>query len=294
MTETVCGYGATRDEVLVAYLYGDIAADARVEFIRHLNGCAACRSELEALGAVRTELQRWAPPDAGITFVASRQSPGTRPPATDPPITSPPVTSRPVSGPRLTTPPAGSPAAASRSRWREIPMWAQVAAAMVFIGIAANIANLDITYNREGLAVRTGWALNAGSTPSAAVTTGAVPDTSSSPVATQAELAALAEQLRAELRPPAPAAPAAAVAARAGEEEIVRRVRALIRDSEQRQQRELALRIAEVAQDAQAQRQADLVRIDRTLGALQSTTGSAVRRQEQLLNNLAVRVSQRR
>jgi Putative zinc-finger len=289
MTETVCGYGATRDEVLVAYLYGDIAADARVEFIRHLNGCAACRRELEALGAVRTELQRWAPPDADMTFVADRRSPGARPP-----VARPPVTRGPVSGPRLSVPPVGTPAVASRSGWREIPIWAQVAVALVFIGIAANIANLDVTYNREGLAVRTGRAVNAGPTPSAAVTTGAMPDTPSSPVATQAELAALGEQLRAELRASAGAARADAVPARAREEEIVRRVRALIRDSEQRQQRELALRIAEVAQDAQAQRQADLVRIDRTLGALQSTTGSAVRRQEQLLNNLAVRVSQRR
>jgi hypothetical protein len=292
MTETVCGYGATRDEVLVAYLYGDIAADARAEFIRHLNGCAACRRELEALGAVRTELQRWAPPDAE-TFVANRRSPGARSVA-GPPVARLPVTRGPVSGPRLSVPPVGAPALASRSGWREIPIWAQVAVALVFIGIAANIANLDITYNREGFAVRTGRAVNAGSTPSAAVTTGAMPDTPSSPVATQAELAALGEQLRAELRASAGAARAAAVPARASEEEIVRRVRALIRDSEQRQQRELALRIAEVAQDAQAQRQADLVRIDRTLGALQSTTGSAVRRQEQLLNHLAVRVSQRR
>jgi hypothetical protein len=67
----------------------------------------------------------------------------------------------------------------------------------------------------------------------------------------------------------------------------------MIRDSEQRQQRELALRIAEEARDRQMQRQADLVKIDRTLGVLSNNTGMAVRRQEQLLNNLAVRVSQR-
>jgi hypothetical protein len=76
-------------------------------------------------------------------------------------------------------------------------------------------------------------------------------------------------------------------------DEVIRRFRTLVRDSEQRQQRELALRVAEVARDVQAQRQADLVRIDRTLGVLQNNTGIAVRRQEQLLNSLAVRVSQR-
>jgi hypothetical protein len=154
---------------------------------------------------------------------------------------------------------------------------------MLFMGIAAGIANLQVTYTREGFAVRTGWSAPAE----------ALPDRSSAPFATEAALAALAEQLRTELRPPAPTAIGPA-ASPAHDEEIVRRVRALIRDSEQRQQRELALRVAEVAQDAQAQRQTDLVRIDRTLGLLQSTTGTAVRRQEQLLNNLAVRVSQRR
>jgi putative zinc finger protein len=264
MSETVCGYGATRDEVLVAYLYGDIAADARAAFTRHLSGCAACRRELDALGAVRTELQRWAPPDAGIL------------------VANPRVDSR-------------QPVVASRSGWRDIPVWAQVAAAMLFMGIAAGIANLHVTYNREGFAVRTGWASSADATGSASVPAGALRDGSSAPLATQAALAALAQQLRAEFRSPAPTSIAAAQApARASDEEIVRRVRSLIRDSEQRQQRELALRVAEVAQDAQAQRQADLIRIDRTLGALQSTTGIAVRRQEQLLNNLAVRVSQRR
>jgi hypothetical protein len=77
------------------------------------------------------------------------------------------------------------------------------------------------------------------------------------------------------------------------DDELLRRVRSLIHESEQRQQRELALRVAEVARDVQAQRQADLMRIDRTLGVLQNSTGLAVRRQEQLLNSLAVRVSQR-
>ena len=79
----------------------------------------------------------------------------------------------------------------------------------------------------------------------------------------------------------------------AGADGVMRRVRTLLHDSEQRQQRELALRVAEVARDVQAQRQSDLVRIDRTLGVPQNNTGLAVRRQEQLLNSLAVRVSQR-
>jgi hypothetical protein len=71
-------------------------------------------------------------------------------------------------------------------------------------------------------------------------------------------------------------------------------VRGLLQESERRQQRELALRVAELARDAQAQRQADLVRIDRSLGIMQSRTGVEVMRTQQQLNTLAQRVSQQR
>ena len=85
----------------------------------------------------------------------------------------------------------------------------------------------------------------------------------------------------------------AAVSLSADDEALVKRVRALIQESERRQQRELALRVAEVARDAQTQRQADLVKIDRSLGLIQSRTGVEVMRTQQQLNNLAQRVSQR-
>jgi hypothetical protein len=74
----------------------------------------------------------------------------------------------------------------------------------------------------------------------------------------------------------------------------MKRVRSLLQESERRQQRELALRVAEVAQDAQAQRQADLMKIDRSLGLIQSRTGVEVMRTQQQLNTLAQRVSQQR
>ena len=79
----------------------------------------------------------------------------------------------------------------------------------------------------------------------------------------------------------------------ADDDALLKRVRALIQESERRQQRELALRVAEVARDAQTQRQADLVKIDRSLGLIQSRTGVEVMRTQQQLNSLAQRVSQR-
>jgi hypothetical protein len=66
----------------------------------------------------------------------------------------------------------------------------------------------------------------------------------------------------------------------------------MIQESEQRQQRELALRTAEVVRDFDAQRSVDLTRIERTLGQMDGTTGVEVEQQRQMLNYL-MRVSQR-
>ena len=54
----------------------------------------------------------------------------------------------------------------------------------------------------------------------------------------------------------------------------MRRVRALLEESEKRQQRELALRVAEVLRDVNAQRQADLMKIDRSLAGCRTISAS--------------------
>ena len=73
----------------------------------------------------------------------------------------------------------------------------------------------------------------------------------------------------------------------------VRRVRQLVQDSERRQESELALRVAEAVRELQMQRQADLVKIDRTLGLMQNRTGIEVMRTQRQMNTLAQQVSQR-
>jgi hypothetical protein len=316
MTDTFCGYDGERDEVIVAYVYGELAANERAAFTRHLTRCLVCQREIEALGDLRVELAEWSAPAIGRSLVGD--------------IVSRTVTSadsnvvghvvgnvgnvvghivprraagserslRTVEGVDAGASPAAlivSAESGRRTVWRDLPAWAQFAAAMLFLGASAGIANLEVTYDHNGLLVRTGWSHGA-SVQSPAIVAAAPP-------VTAAELAAVSDQLRSELRAElqshlqttvAATAPAAAGKLSKGDQdEMIRQVRALLKDSEQRQQRELALRVAELGQDAQTQRQADLVRIDRTLGALQSTTGTAVRRQEQLLNNLYVRVSQR-
>src|SRR5215217_3123985 len=63
MNETFCSYDGSRDEVLVAYLYDDIDREEREAFERHLPGCVACRTDLDALAGVRSGLTAWATPD---------------------------------------------------------------------------------------------------------------------------------------------------------------------------------------------------------------------------------------
>ena len=78
----------------------------------------------------------------------------------------------------------------------------------------------------------------------------------------------------------------------AADAQLLSRVRQMIDESEQRQQRELALRAAELVKDFDAQRSDDMVRVERALGQMDGTTGAEVAQQRQVLNYL-MRVSQR-
>lgn len=263
MTDMRCGYAGDRDETLIAYLYDDIDPAARGVFDAHLAGCEHCRAELEALGGVRTTLARWNPPEPKSLAAANPQS----------------ATRNPQS-------------------WRTIPAWAQVAAALLFLGVSAGIANLDVRYDRDGLAIRTGWskpAAQSAQRPAATEQIGVASQSGGgqgfSP-ASKADLEALERQLRTELRSLA-ATPAVAVTRPAASDaEILRKVRALIDDTERRQQRELALRLAQAITDVNAQRQADLRKIDVSLNGVQNSLGVEVLKQRQSLNYL-MRVNQR-
>jgi Putative zinc-finger len=258
MNENFCTYVGKRDEILMAYLYDEIGADDRASFDRHLIACAPCRAELDALGGVRSELSRWTPPEPGrVAFSVA------------------PMGGRKSLGAAI----------------REMPAWAQVVAATLFLGVAASLANVEVTYVGGGLTVRTGWrhpAANAGTGVPAAA---ALNPAAASPAPWRSDLAAVEQDMRKELD--ARRAAPSTVSASSSEEAVIRRVRQLIQESERRQESELALRVGEVARDMQSQRQADLVKIDRTLGVIQSRTGMEVMRTQRQVNSLALQVSQR-
>jgi hypothetical protein len=298
MTEFSCGYGDDRDGAIVAFLYddGDGSPSERARFETHLQTCARCRTDVAALRGVRAQLARWAPPEPSFAVI-SRQ---------------PSVVSHQSSAVNRQSA-VGNPQSAIRNPqwWLDIPAWAQVAAALLFLGVSAGVANLDVRYDQNGLSIRTGWSPRAGASVGAGAAGGSSESGRSGATAVaqgfspandapwRADLAALERQLKTEFRATqASAMPAPAQTVRAAstaDADITRRVRALVEDSEKRQQRELALRIAGLLRDVNAQRQSDLVKIDRTLGVVQNNVGIEVMKNRQQLNqmDLLYRASQK-
>lgn len=251
MSDMSCTYSGDREQTLIAYLYDEIAPVEREAFDAHLDTCARCRRDLAAFGGLRQRLGRWQPPLPRLsTFTAQLSPSGSQPPW-----------------------------------YRQVPAWAQVAAALLFLGVSAGVANLDVRYDANGLNVRTGWSKVASPSNPANQFTPAN-------VVNRSDLTALEERLRTEMHA-APVATAQDVRpAAAPDAETLRRVRALIDESERREQRELALRVAQVLRDVNLQRQADLSKIDRNLGLIQNTTGVEILKQREMVNYL-MRVSQR-
>jgi hypothetical protein len=260
MTDKLCTYGGDRDETLISYLYDDIDPAMRAAFNAHLSTCATCRVELEALKGVQGQLARWSPPE--------------------------PVFAAMPGGPRMA--PAAERPEPRRAAWRDIPAWAQVAAALIVLGVSAGIANLDVRYDSSGLAIRTGW-----SRPAAQPEL--QQDTAPASAVAASDLDALEQRLRAEMRSQIAASHAASAprSTASSDAELFRKVRALLDESERRQQRELALRVAQVINDVNAQRLDDLRKIDLSLNGVQRKLGVEVMKQQQSLNYLATRVSQR-
>jgi anti-sigma factor RsiW len=303
MTENICRYSGDRERAIVSYLYGDgdgFDLAERAAFDAHLATCHRCSSELAAFEEVRTSLQRWSPPglhpsDRPSLGAASASARAARYGETSP---------KPGEGGRPRQPSPDPLAPGPRSWGRDIPAWAQVGAALVCLGIGAGLANLNVRYDGNGLQVRTGWSAAlpaplAQTSQPATVTVGSPGDAGSDAAPWRAELIALEQRLRADLRRPAPnvisAAANSGTLANGASADMLRRVRALVGESERRQQTELALRLAEAVREMTAQRQADLVRIDRSIGAMQNNTGREMLRQRnEMLNYVSVRTAAQR
>lgn len=254
--------GCAERESLVAFLYDDCDEFERRRVERHLETCAVCAADLSGLQRVRVSLATWTPPDTGLGFRITSDSEDR-----------------------------------SWRTWRP-PVWAQAVAAVFVLAVAAGVANLDVRYGSDGLTVRTGWQSPEGTgrvTPAPA---------EASALSWRPELTALEQKLRREFAltrsvdptglglsdvPPKPAGTDITTM----DPDLLRRVRVIVDESERKQQRELALRVAQLYREMDVQRRSDLQRIEQNFGQIEGQTGAAIAQQREWLNNL-VRVSQRR
>lgn len=232
--------------LLVAFLYDECETIERQRVEAHLEVCAACRAEVEALTGLRGRLAGWAAPEPAPDF-------------------------RVVPAAAAVTP-RGWPAARS---------WALAAAAMLLLAIGVGVANVEIRYGPDGLVVRTGWM--------AADGVDAVASADDMPWRT--DLAALESALREAMAGATPRGPGA-VSDGTGESEVLARVHRLIEESERRQQRDLALRFAQLMGESEAQRQADLLRIEQQVGQLEGLSEAEVVQHNEIMDYL-VRVAGR-
>jgi hypothetical protein len=253
-------FQCAENTALVGYIYDECEASERAAIDAHVAICAACAAELAALQSTRTSLVSWAPPESSLGFQIVRQP-------------------QPVfeSGTTATVPPKQETPESRPWYGRPVPAWAQAVAAMLIFA-----AGLSLGVVR-------------GIMPAAA-TPGTAPMAASQVAATATDLQALERRLRAEIArmpPTSVGVRAEAPVTSASEEQLLARVRTLIEESERRQQRELALRTAQVMRDVDSQRQVDLAQIQNSFGQIEGLTGAEVREQRQMLNYL-IRASEQR
>lgn len=248
-------------EALVDYLYDECGPEQRAAFAAHLAGCARCAAEADALRETRGLLAEWMPPSVPLGFRVVSAAAGAAPDLSAADVASGFSRKDTVLRP---------------ARWwnRSLPAWAQAAAAVLIFAAGLGLG-----------------ALRGSSAPPDLRTPGP-----SDGAASVADLAALEQRLRAEMQEGLQQAravePAPASAPVMTSSVTLQQVRNLIAESEQRQQRELTLRTAEVIRDFDTQRRGDLARIQQTFGRLEGATGAEVEQQRRMLDYL-LRVSQR-
>jgi len=236
---------------LVAYLYDEIDAPDRLQVDDHLRQCAACAAEVGALSSVRRELTQWAPPHAELGFTIIQR--GAAPP-----------------------PPAATVLYPAQW-WNTVPVWVQAVAAVLVLAVSAAIANVQVRSGPEGIVVSTGWLA-----PAAPPAAASEPATTTVDDQWRPALIALEQQLRDEIRATRETGVVRVASRSEVDDATLRRIRGLLEASETKQNRELALRMTQLASDINVQRRADLLRVEQAIGH----TGVEMAKQRQTVNYL--------
>ena len=245
-------------ELLIDYLYGELAPDERHKFDLHLKSCADCRREIDGMRATRTTLQSWAPPEPDLSFEVVR------------------------------APQRGESRASQRDRsrkwWGLSPAWGLAAAAMLVGAVSAAVANVEVTIGGGGLTVKSGWNRNEVAQVQASTA-------SDDATALRREIVALSDRLaRAEgllaQQGKTNVSVTDAVPGRMTDAEIARFVRHMINQSEERQQTVLARQILQINRDQETARRTDFDRLGRGMVEIQRTAVETFQRQKALEDHL--------
>ena len=246
---------------LVSYLYEELDGASRAAFERHLRTCGACRDELDAMRSVRADLVTWTPPMPEFAF-------------------------RLVAEPRQAEGKLLRPGVASWRAWFT-PAAGFAAAAVLVLAAAAGLAHIEVHTGADGLTVRTGWSASPSSPGEASPASdgGHARDVNLA-LPLDANLASLERRIAAleTAAHDSGTRNASALSARANNEELLKVVRDLLAQSETRQKGELALRIAQVIRDVDAQRVADLNRVQQGIGRIDATVADEAAAHRELMN----------
>ena len=179
----------------------------------------------------------------------------------------------------------------AKASWRGwwTPAFGLAAAAVLVLAAAAALAHVEVQYGASGFSLRTGWNATAAPHVAAAAAPAAVTPVDAGKLETA--FAGIERRIHdletaSHAAAPAPLRQAALTNGRASDDEILRRVRDLLAQSESRQQQELALRIGQVIRDVDAQRTADLARIQQGMGRIDAMTTADAAAHRELANYL--------
>ncbi len=148
--------------------------------------------------------------------------------------------------------------------------WAQAAAAVLLFAAGVAVSQLNFNYANGALTIGTRpTEMTVPAIRNASIEL--VPEAGSEPVVPDGSQ---------------PASPANASNTNTDVEQLLQRVRSMIEQSEIRQQRELALRLSQVAREVDTQHRADLLRIQQNLGQFEMQTGAQIDQQRQMMDYL--------
>ena len=165
--------------------------------------------------------------------------------------------------------------------WRApLPAWAQAVAALLIFGVGLSV----------GLARRPATVPSQASVSQPATET---TNTATTNTASRTDLSDLEQRLKAEMAQLRSTAPTPVRQVTSGDD-IMKRVEALVAESEERQRREFTLRSVEMARDFEAQRRIDMATVRETVGQFQGAAGTEIRQQREAIDriNNFIRVSQ--